>query len=153
MRKLLVFLMIFALVFPSLAQAQTISLVGEEELELVVKEVPKDLTERLGKNYILVDFEYFQEIEQQAARSEVLEKYVIQIKNDLEVHKIYIEDLEAVITHDRLALSAMEEHIDKQRKIIEDLQPTRWDKYKFGIGILLGAGMTGVAAYGASQLD
>lgn len=153
MRKLLVFLMIFALVFPSLAQAQTISLVGEEELELVVKEVPKDLTERLGKNYILVDFEYFQEIEQQAARSEVLEKYVIQIKNDLEVHKIYIEDLESVITHDRLALSAMEEHIDKQRKIIEDLQPTRWDKYKFGIGILLGAGMTGVAAYGASQLD
>ena len=119
----------------------------------VVKELPQDVLDRIGDNYVAIDFEFLKKLEEKAAKSDVYAKQIDEMQLELTEFRTYSARLENVIKQQTDHIALLDQHIDYQEEVIKDLQPTWFSKNKFWFGMITGFVLMGGAAYGASQLD
>src|SRR5262245_4237841 len=95
--------------------------------ETVVKDVPKDLKGRLGKNFVLVDEAYFRTLLEAEKQNDIFQVHIAELSKDLEVHQKYIGQLNEIIANDEKHIAKLNLYIDDQEKRIQSLQPDFWD--------------------------
>jgi len=118
-----------------------------------VKDVPEDLKERLGEEYVLVRLDFLREIDFRAQQTFLLEEKVDMILADLDLHKQHIGTLENMLQDSYLHIDLLNEHIDAQDKVIKSLSPTWWDKNKFFFGMGAGVALTVLSVWAVDELD
>jgi len=121
--------------------------------EAYIKEVPEELRQQLGENYVLIDLTYLNKLDQAAQERDVFKVTLDEILLELDEFKLYSTRLERAIKQQTDHIDLLNNHIDYQEDVIADLAPTWWDKNKFTFGVILGGVTVGGMAYGLSKLD